>query len=160
MAQFIIIRGGQNSGKTTTAGLVYKELLKHAEAEHIFNNITVFQGSLVFDLDGVTNDFSAIVTIKNKKVGIISAGDIKKDLKDEITVFININIDIIICCARSINRTGSSYRMILEDFSVTHKIAMEIFTEYSNDDKLKHSVKKNVVDCIVGKVLNIVENNG
>ena len=110
MAELIVIRAGQNSGKTTTTGLVYQELLKQAEKVHVFNNEIVSVDSLQYNDNGDTIDFTAILTIKNKKVGIVSAGDIASDTKKIITSLIKININIIICCARSINRQGSTYR--------------------------------------------------
>ncbi|MES2132678.1 MAG: hypothetical protein V4506_10025 [Bacteroidota bacterium] len=155
MAELIIIRAGQNSGKTTTTGLVYQELLKHAEKEHVFNDVVVTRDSLEFNDIGDTIDFTAILTIKNKKIGFASAGDDAKATKKKITIFIEIKIDIIICCARSINREGSTYRMLMEDFSATNNIALEIFTEYDENKSLKNEIKKTVVDQISKKVLDI-----
>ena len=80
MAELIIIRAGQNSGKTTTIGLVYQELLKQADGEHTFNNEIVTKDSLMFNVNGETIDFTAILTIKNKKIGIVSAGDIANEI--------------------------------------------------------------------------------
>lgn len=157
MAELIVIRAGQNSGKTTTTGLVYQELLKQAEKVHVFNNKTVSVDSLQFNDNGDTIDFTAILTIKNKKVGIVSAGDIASDTKKIITSLIEININIIICCARSVNRQGSTYRMLLDDFSQTNNIALEIFTEYSENKDLKSEVKNEVVDKIITKVLEIID---
>lgn len=157
MAELIIIRAGQNSGKTTTSGLVYQELLLHADKEHMFNKETVTKDSLKFNEIGETIDFTAVLTIRNKKVGIISTGDVAEDTKVEIQIQININIDVIICCARSVNRQGSTYRMILDDFSKTNSIALEIFTKYSENIDLKNDTKKAVVDEIVTKTLDIID---
>lgn len=49
MAKFIIIRGTKDSGKTTTAGLVYIELLKIAETKHSFNGKDVETNSLEYN---------------------------------------------------------------------------------------------------------------
>lgn len=157
MAELIVIRAGQNSGKTTTIGLVYQELLKQAEKVHVFNNETVTADSLLYNNNGDTIDFTAILTIKNKKVGIISAGDTASDTKRVIGGFIENDINIIICCARSVNRLGSTYRMLLDDFSQTNNIVLEIFTEYSENKDLKRVVKKEVVDKIIAKVLEIID---
>jgi hypothetical protein len=156
MAELIIIRAGQNSGKTTTTGLVYQELLKQATQEHIFNYQTVKKDSLKFNKDGETIDFSAILTINNRKIGIVSEGDIAKDTKVSITILIEMNVDVIICCARSVNRKGSTYRMLLEDFSKTNNIALEIYTVYCKDKSLKIEIKKTVVNTIVLKTMELL----
>ncbi len=156
MAQLIIIRGGQNGGKTTTIGLVYQELLKHSELEHIFNDNIVTQDSLRYNDNGETIDFTAILTINSKKIGLVSAGDVASHTKVRITIFIEMKIDIVICCARSVNRDGSTYRMILEDFSQTNNIALEIFTGYDENKLLKNEIKKTTVENIVKKALEII----
>jgi hypothetical protein len=157
MAELIIIRAGQNSGKTTTTGLVYQELLKHANKEHTFDSKTVTEDSLKFNEKGETIDFTAILIIGNKKVGIVSAGDVATDTKVNISIFIKVNIDIIICCARSVNRQGSTYRMLIDDFSNTNNIALEIFTNYSENISLKNEIKKSIVNQIVAKTLEIID---
>jgi hypothetical protein len=156
MAELIIIRAEQNSGKTTTAGLVYQELLKLADKEHVFNNRNVNENSLKYNQNGSIIDFTAILTIRNKKIGIASAGDNASDTRKIINIFIEINVDVIICCARSINRNGSTYRMLIDDFSQTNNIALEIFTKYILDKDLKNEVKKQIVDKIVEKILKII----
>ena len=58
MTKLIIIRGQQNSGKTTTAGLVYSELLRISKKEHKFNGKDVEVNSLEFNKDtGTLLDF-------------------------------------------------------------------------------------------------------
>lgn len=157
MAELIIIRAGQNSGKTTTTGLVYQELLKQAEKVHVFDNQTVMEDSLSYNQNGDTIDFTAILTIRNKKVGIVSAGDDAKSTKKMIEILIEINVNIIICCARSVNRQGSTYRMLLDDFSQTNNIALEIITMYCENKDLKNEVKKETVDKIIARVLEIID---
>ena len=55
MAEIIIIRGKQNSGKTTTAGLVYKELLKYCDNKHIFNNSEVKGDNIIYNNDNISD---------------------------------------------------------------------------------------------------------
>lgn len=156
MAEFIIIRAGQNSGKTTTTGMVYQELLEHAEKEHIFNNKSVEKDSLRLSSKGEAWDFSAILTINGKKVGIVSAGDIAEDTKKAITILIDIKVEVIICCARSVNRKGSTYRMLLDEFSKKHRIALEVFTKNSPDKNLKYEIKKPIVEQVVKATLDCI----
>lgn len=156
MAELIIIRGEQNSGKTTTAGLVYQELLKHADKKHKFNDQEVILNSLRLSNKGETWDFTAILNIGGKQIAIVSAGDVASILKVKISILIEIEVDIIICCSRSVNRTGSSYRMILDTFAKENNIALEIYTKFSKNKQEKDEVKQAVVKRIVDKVLGVV----
>lgn len=156
MAKIIIIRGERNSGKTTTTGLVYSELLKISEKEHKFNNKTVTENSLVYDKKTADLfDFNAVLTVKGKTIGIVSAGDVAKDLKIQLNIFIEINIDIVICCARSRKVEGSSYKMILDDFSKQNPILKEVWTKFSPKKEEKETIKKHTVE----EVLKLINNN-
>lgn len=156
MAKFILIRGQQNSGKTTTIGLVYNELLKISEKVHTFKDKEVEVNSLEFDkVTGETLDFTAIVKIGNKNIGLKSAGDVPKDLEKEINIFIKKGIDIIICCSRSRNVKGSSYRMIIDKFSKENIIIKEVWVSYSPnvDDKLIVKAKS------VREIIELINDN-
>lgn len=150
MGKIIIIRGERNSGKTTTVGLVYSELLKISEKEHKFNNKITTENSLVYDKNtGDLFDFNAIIKIKGKTIGIVSAGDVAKILKIQLNIFIEINIDIIVCCARSRNVDGSSYKMIINDFSQQNPILKEVWTKFSAKKEEKETVKIQTVEEII-----------
>ena len=157
MAEFIIIRGNQQSGKTTTTGLVYQELLRICDNRHEFDNKEVDRDSLKYDANGNTYDFKAVLTFKDKKIGILSASDIASDVRVNLKAQLERNIDIIICCARSRNVAGSTYKMIIDEFKEANNIALEIFTKYSVDTNEKYSIKKDTVDKIVSKVKDLTE---
>lgn len=149
MTKFILIRGQQNSGKTTTAGLAYSELLKICEAKHIFNSKEVEINSLQYNKDtGALFDFTAILKLNSKSIGIISAGDLAEVLENEIKKFIKLKINLIICCSRSRNVKGSSYRMLTTKFSKEHNILKEIWVSYSPDEKDKLRIKAKSVSEI------------
>lgn len=150
MANLIIIRGERNSGKTTTAGLAYIELLKLSEIKHLFDDKEVICNNLKYDdISGDLKDFRAALTINNKKVGIISAGDFKDELKKWIDDFIAENFEIIICCSRSRNVKGSSYKMLIDEYSLTNKILKEIWISHSPNKDEKESIKmKSVLEII------------
>ena len=153
MAKIIIIRGERNSGKTTTTGLVYSELLKISEKEHKFNNKTVIENSLVYDKKtGDLFDFNAVLTVKGKTIGIVSAGDVAEDLKFQLNIFIEIKIDIIICCARSRKVDGSSYKMILVDFSKQNPILKEVWTKFSPKKEEKETIKRQTVEEVLKQI--------
>jgi hypothetical protein len=156
MAKIILIRGERNSGKTTTTGLVYSELLKISEKEHQFNNKSVTENSLVYDTKtGDLIDFNALIKINGKIIGIVSAGDVAKDLKAQLNIFIQVNVDIIICCARSRNVDGSSYKMIKTDFAKQNPILKEVWTKFSSKVEEKETIKTQTVE----EILNVVKSN-
>lgn len=150
--KIIIIRGTMNSGKTTTSGIVYSELVKIAEKEHTFNKKNVSENSLKFNKKNDILDFTSVLVVGKLKIGIVSAGDIAKDLKHNIEIMIRLGIDILICCARSRNQKGSAYRMILHDYSKEHKIIKEFWLEYSSDSKQKDSVKMKTVKGVINLI--------
>ncbi|WP_129022070.1 hypothetical protein [Edaphocola flava] len=157
MAKFILIRSTINSGKTTTASLVYTELLQHAEIEHMFNSEQIKVNGLIYREDGTVEDFNAALTINGKTVCILSAGDNANDTKRELNWLLrDYNFDIIICCSRSQNKTGSVYRMLIEEYFTKHELILETSTNYTHDTNEMHSVKKDIVDDIVKKVLSEV----
>ena len=87
-----------------------------------------------------------------KKIGIISAGDDPNDLERKINNFIKKEIEIIICCARSRNVKGSSYRMIIDKFSKNNKILKEVWVSHSPNRDEKETIKKQSVSEIIKAV--------
>lgn len=155
MAKFIIIRGQRNSGKTTTCGIVYTELLRIAEVRHIFNDKDVETNSLEYNKEnGSLKDFKAILTIKGKMVGIISAGDVADLLEKDINDLIDKKIEIIICCTRSKDVPGSSQRRINEKFTPNNQILIEVWSQKSQIEDDKEIIKMQSVFEII-KTVNI-----
>lgn len=123
--KIFIIRGKQDAGKTTTCGLLYRELLKKADTQdHIFNGATVNKDSLSINgQTGTFNDFTATITIKKKSITIISAGDVKSELKISIALITaQLKIDILICCTRSQYRKNSTFELIEEEYRPFHEM--------------------------------------
>lgn len=143
MALFVIY-GVQNSGKTHAAWLIYN-LLKVAGIEIQSQSLThpqqkwlthdevlqhiedSFCGKPVTAL----SDFRALFKYKDRKIAIFSAGDWlgdddenRGDWDDEGVIdFVNNmhwamknEVDHVICCSRSLNRTGSVQRYIMEHY--------------------------------------------
>ena len=158
MTKFILIRGYENSGKTATAGLVYSDLIKIAQKEHVFNYIQVNDNGLMLnDSKDSFIDFTAILTIRTKQVGIISAGDIPLELEKQINMFLSKSVDIIICCTRSRNVVGSSYRMIQDKFLPTCEIVKEFWVSYTPMKKDVFTVKEASVMEIVNHIISLTK---
>ena len=155
MTEFIIIKGTINSGKTTTAGMVYKELLPRSAQPHYFNKRESFtNGLIICDEYGSWRDFSAELTINNKTIAIVSAGDVRAVLKKEIEYFLNKNVNVLIICLRTYNRQGSSRQMVYTDYPDYPKT--EFLTPYSRDICKREEIKKDVVKLIVEKINSLV----
>lgn len=153
MIKFILIRGQRNSGKTTTAGLVYTELLKICETKHNFNGKEVESNGLQLNKQtGALYDFKAILKNNGKSIGIVSAGDDRNELEKEINTFIRIGINLILCCSRSRDVKGSSYRMIKDKFFKENIILKEVWVSYSPNSEDKLIVKSKSVDEIINLI--------
>ena len=155
MADLIVLRGQRNAGKTTTCGFIYQDLLPFVQQHHSFNHRDVTTDSLRLTVNGTIIDFEAILILPNGKiVSIISAGDdyqLKAKLEDHITR----GAHTIICCTRSVNRDGSTFRMIQDDFEPNHPIVLERWVIRSADRDFKEA-KVGVVNAVVGYVRRLV----
>ena len=155
--QFVILRGRRDSGKTTLCAEVYRQLLHFADKEHLFGKpecsmATVTDDSIKFDEKGNTCDFQALLTISNKKVGFFSMGDYVPDFfKINIHAFIEIDVDILVCCTRSRNRGNSTFRYIEETYAEYGKTVF--WTEYSPQKESAHIIKQKQAEIIVQHIL-------
>jgi len=137
MALFVIY-GNMNSGKTHTCWLIHA-LLKNAGRRLDFKT-TLTQPDWTFDdviqhMEDTYNhvlgtpqasDFRALFEYNGKKIAIFSAGDFVHDDNWEVTSFDDNmkwaesnKVDHVICCTRSLNRTGSVQRYILDNYRMS-----------------------------------------
>lgn len=155
MADLIVLRGEKNAGKTTTCGFIYQDLLPIAQQNHLFNGINVNTDSLRFTKNGTVIDFEAILTLPNGKiVSIISAGDdyqLKAKLEDHIAK----GVHTIICCTRSINRAGSTFRMIQDEFEPDNPIVLEQWVIRSTNRNLRVA-KAGVVNNVLAFIQTLL----
>ena len=153
----ILLRGKENRGKTTLCAAVYEQLLRYADIEHSFGQPnkpmkTVKHNSVEFDKDGNVCDFQSLLTVGDKKVGFFSMGDyVPEYLKINIQFFIDIEVDVLVCCTRSRNRTNSTYRYYEETYGQLRK---KIFwTEYAQNESEMGIIKKKQAENIVQYIL-------
>jgi len=151
MADLIVLRGTIDAGKTTTCGFIYQDLLPICNREHVFNNKIVQTDSLRFTQNNTVIDFEAILTLPNGRiVSIISAGDdyqLKAKLEDHITK----GVHTIMCCTRSVNRAGSTFRMIQNEFEPSNPIVLEQWVPWTQNGNLR-TIKAPVVNTVVNHV--------
>ena len=154
----LILRGQENTGKTRLCAEIYRQLLHYADKKHYFGNAWEVMKEVIHDSiepNGKTKivDFKALLSIKNKKVGIFSMGDyIRNDYTQGLQELIDNKVDILVCCTRSINRTNSTFRYLEEKYSEYRK---EIFwTDYAEKIQDLQSVKQKQAKKITQFILN------
>ena len=137
MALFVIY-GNMNSGKTHTCWLIHA-LLKNAghrlvldkpsaQPDWTFSEVIKHIEDTFNHIPGTpqASDFRALFEYNGKKIAIFSAGDFVHDDNWEVTSFDD-NMrwaesnesDHVICCTRSLNRTGSVQRYILDNYRMS-----------------------------------------
>lgn len=163
----IIIRGQRDAGKTTTCAVLYKELTKLAEYSKIFTMSWKEIETLNLSPNGNYDDFIAIFVVNGKVIVLISLGDIADELKkildklndDEFISKIfgkKINIDDIICCARSRNVDGSTIRMLYERIPEPNDRREFWVPEKMPDKNNAEEGKKKLAEKIIGSILPTV----
>jgi len=155
MTKFLIITGTRDSGKTTTAGMVYKKLLSCAEKEGNVHLTDENGKTLPIDdsllENGKPKDFIAYLELKDKKVVIVSIGDYPEYLENQIKVYLD-NVNYFVCCLRTRDREGSTRRMLLTNYA--NYPMEEFWTVHSEDEAQKYTVKEKVVEEIVSIIIS------
>lgn len=149
--ELIIIRGRQDDGKTTTATLLHNELIgQGANVKMLKTN-----GNYL-SVDNWMVDFHSVLDFNKKRIVIISEGDDDERLSELMESLIyDYRPDIVVVCARSYDRAGSSYRMLTEKYKDVIKPENEFWTEFSDDRTKMLDVKRPIVELIVNKISNI-----
>lgn len=154
--QFIIVRSGTNTGKTTTIGLVLLELLNQGAILKTCTSYS-YSGSSIMPLalsrTIVGHDFYAELNWQGKFIIINSAGDIKADVQAMLNHALSQQPDYIICASRSQNRTNSSWELFKSTYTNLLYKRVCFWSEYTNNKNAVLRVKQPVVDAII-KSLN------
>ena len=154
MTKFIIIKGTRDSGKTTTAGMVYKKLLLCACPKEKVRLSDGDGRALPIDHALLENekpmDFIAYLEVNEKKVAIVSIGEYPDYLEKQIKIYLD-EVDYFVCCLRTRNREGSTRRMLLTNYA--NYPMEEFWTVHSEDEAQKYAVKEEVVDKIVSVII-------
>lgn len=149
--ELIVIRGAQNSGKTTTAALVHNRLVENGATVKLLQ-----MKDNILDAGQYTRDFQSVLDVEKKRIVIISEGDDDDTLYDNMEWYNNeYRPDIMIVCARTYNRSGSSYRMLTEYFSNAMREENEFWTEYADDPTKTVEAKFPIVERIVRHIYEI-----
>lgn len=149
--ELIIIRGAQDSGKTTTASLVHNKLVENGATVKLLQ-----MKDNILDVGQYTRDFQSVLDVEKKRIVIISEGDDDDTLYEKMEWYNNeYRPDIIVVCARTYNRLGSSYRMLTEYYSNAMREENEFWTEYADDPTKTVEAKFPIVERIVNRIYEL-----
>jgi len=130
-----IIKGGENSGKTTTCWKLLNKLKPLIECYHYWK--TDWADSVILDKTSniyvkpndkdnlIPVDFVTVIRLANPsncKVAIISAGDEEPYLKEQIFKMLDKDIEHIVCCERLRGTDGSTNKLLNTKFKEFIKI--------------------------------------
>ena len=149
--ELIIIRGRQDDGKTTTATMLHNELVARSNAVRLLKT----NGDYL-PVNNEVRDFRSVIDIKEKRIAIISAGDVDDVLNEEMDELIyEYRPDILVVCARAYDRDGSAYRMLKENYGNSMKEENEFWIEWTENQNDTGDTKRVVVDKLVNRIINI-----
>lgn len=148
-----VIQGQENAGKTSACWQIlnrFKEQIEYVEYWELKSSEAQFNDDrqLYVNKDNHACDFVIIFKKKvtHEKIAIISAGDIDWQLKKDIFFMLSRDVTTIICCSRTINRKGSTMRMINRYFE--HHIGWSQELTFSKDIIQKQKYETEIVDQI------------
>ena len=158
--QLYLIKGEENSGKTTVCWKILNLLQSHSliECYHLWR--TSYSEGIVYDSTNKIYkknnnpvDFVTILSVRckssTKKIAIISAGDDDTYLKKQIYDMLANDVQHIICCCRSVDKKGSALHMLKSEFSKHN---------FSDSNIKKLEKNKNTVeeDMVANSVFTII----
>ena len=149
--ELIIIRGAQDSGKTTTAALVHNKLVENGATVKLLQ-----MKDNILDAGQYTRDFQSVLDVEKKRIVIISEGDNDDALYESMEWLDDeYRPDIMVVCARTYNRSGSSYRMLTEYYSDAMHEGNEFWVEYADDATKTIETKIPIVEQITNRIYEI-----
>ena len=145
----IIIKGKQNSGKTTTAACVHNELINPEGALlKLFRTAGGYMPVI-----GEMRDFWSVLDLGRKRIVIISQGDDANYLEKMMEHLIwSYAPDIVVVCTRTRSVDGSSWNMLHEKYnsSLRDDCIFEVTLTPNPADAL--NAKKTLARTIVNKI--------
>ncbi len=109
MTTLIIIRGVQNSGKTTIARRILDDLQQYATAIRYFDKNLNEVSIPILGKDVPIPDFYAVLTIRRQTFMIVSGGDSLEWVRRGIDLGWKMRVDGIVQCVRSTIKPAMNY---------------------------------------------------
>lgn len=154
--KFIVVKSKGNSGKTTTVWLVYLELLKQGAIVLSFSN--TYNGhpcAIPNTLPPANNryDFVAELSLNNKRIVIISQGDVSAYVDNELQKVLPTSPDFVICASRSQYRTDSTWALFETKYTNLLYDRICFWSEYARYSLDEVQVKESTVEAIIKYIL-------
>lgn len=154
MEKYIIIYGAPNSGKTTTASLLYLALVKLG-AVNIGYKSEWFNNKPTKNKFGNYNDFVAILEFKGKKIFISTESDTsmsQKTIIDELLSSGGGSISMYVLCLRFNEKWGRAYAPI-RDFLLQREFCGDFKTVFSPERESAKVVKEENIETLTNVIL-------
>lgn len=150
--KLIVVKSNGNSGKTTTIWMIFLELVKQNAIVKFFGT-TCLGSKLAYPtvLPASANrfDFVADVMFKNKRVVLVSMGDVAADVDTELQKILPTNPDFVICASRSQNRAGSTWELFVTKYTNLIYDRVCFWSEYAIHQLDEERVKQPTVNAII-----------
>lgn len=150
--KLIVVKSNGNSGKTTTIWMTFLELVRQNAIVNFFG--TTYLGSklaypAVLPASANRFDFVADVMFKNKRVVLVSMGDVAADVDTELQKILPTNPDFVICASRSQNRAGSTWELFVTKYTNLNYDRVCFWSEYAIHQLDEERVKQPTVEAII-----------
>ena len=107
MKTIIALRGDANTGKSTTIGMIYEELVD--KGYNIIQERRTYRNK-------PSHDFIAILKFNKIKIGITTYGDVPKVITAKIKVLVKAKCEVIICACHKTERGYGDYNHSITQF--------------------------------------------
>lgn len=155
--KLIAIRGNANTGKSTVAACVHNQLVEIQLAEIISAKTKGETIPLGKDNEHEISCFSSTLKLNDKKIHIISEGDIDDRLEEQMDSALQGEPDILVICLRSADREGSSLRLVKDKYTELYKDGIEVWTSFSTDESIMLQLKQAIAIIIVNKIVELLK---
>ena len=153
MTSIIAIRGGSDTGKTTTLWMVYMYLVRCASSVRFFLNymdrgfveMAVAPDKILCNDKKQTIDFRAVLTIRHNVYVIVSEGDYKKSIHSGLNWALRFTPTAIICASRAEGASWQKLEEYLNTFPsllLTAEIDLKKTPGITMEDRERENTKK------------------
>lgn len=141
MKTIIALRGDQNTGKSTTIGMIYEELVD--------KGYNIIQGRRTYR-NRPSHDFIAILKFNKIKIGITTYGDVPKVITAKIKVLVKAKCEVIVCACHKTERGYGGYNHSITQFKdYKHMFLGKIINnEASTQNKTNQEQAKGIIKII------------
>ncbi len=148
--KFIVIKDKADRGKTTTAWMVFLELIRLGAKVTYF--IDTYTRERIYPVNlpdkENRNDFIAKLEWREKSIVIISFGDIEKHVDDTLQEILPTEPDFIICAATIRDRARTTWHLFKEKYTNLEYERVCFWSEHAIHELDEERVKRSTVEAI------------